>query len=64
MSHEAFPNTGPDSTHADSGDPNRDRADLAAQAPTQADAETIREHTEQQIAGEDEAGTDADAART
>jgi hypothetical protein len=63
MSHEAFPNIGPDSTHADSGDPNRDRADLAEQAPAAADDEKIHEHTAP-IGGEEEAGTDADAART
>lgn len=63
MSHEAFPNTGPDSTHADSGDPNRDRADLADQAPAEADDEKIHENTER-LGDEGEAGTDADAART
>jgi hypothetical protein len=44
----------------DSGDPNRDRADLADQAPAQADADTISQNAGDGDADHD----DADAART
>ncbi|MFB8386835.1 hypothetical protein ACFC3F_06810 [Microbacterium sp. NPDC055910] len=61
MSNDAFPPEGPDSTHADSGDPNRDRADLADMPPTEVDDDAVRANTSD---ADDDAGTDADAARS
>ncbi len=46
-----------DDLRRDAGDPNRDRADLADQAPAQADADAIAAHTDD-ASGDD---TDHDA---
>jgi hypothetical protein len=45
MSDIADPHDDTQGLRSDSGDPNRDRADLLNQPPTQADDEAIAEHT-------------------
>lgn len=61
MSNDAFPSVGPESVHADSGDPNRDRADLADLPPAEVDDDAVRENAPDL---DDDAGSDADAARS